>query len=234
MINNPNNPTGVAIPQTVLEEIVHLARSRGITVLADEVYSPLFHSLPEAQDPPTSILSLGYEKTIATGSMSKAYALAGIRIGWIASRDPRVLERVLATRDYTSISVSQIDDQIASYALSDAVLPSLMQRNMALVRTNLGYVRAFVEKYSSVCSWVRPTSGTTTLLCFQKQGRCVDDEAFAIDLLEKTKVLVVPAASCFGAGKDFQGSVRIGYGCETAVLVAALSRLSEFVEQQLV
>ena len=81
VINNPNNPTGAAIPTSVLEDIVAFARPRGIIILSDEVYRPLFHSLPSGQAAPPSILGLGYDKTVATGFMSKAFSLAGIRVG---------------------------------------------------------------------------------------------------------------------------------------------------------
>ncbi len=202
-------------------------------VLADEVYSPLYHTLPAGQDPPPSILSFGYDKTIATGSMSKAYALAGLRLGWIASRDPSVIEMALAARDYTTISVSQLDDQVASYALSGAVLPSLMKRNIALARTNLAHLAAFVDQYSSVCSWVKPTAGTTAFIQFKKNGEPVDDASFMLEVLDKTKALILPGSPCFGDGKDFKGFVRIGYVCHTEVLTEALQRLGKYVEENL-
>lgn len=94
VINNPNNPTGATVPKSVLGQIVEFAKERGITILADEVYSPLFHSLPDGQPAPPSVLSFGHEKTISTGSMSKAFALAGIRLGWVASRDKSILAAV--------------------------------------------------------------------------------------------------------------------------------------------
>ncbi len=193
----------------------------------------MYHSLPDGQDPPPSILSFGYEKTIATGSMSKAYALAGIRLGWIASRDKSIIELALAARDYTTISVSQLDDQVASYALSDHVLPSLMQRNLALARTNLGHLAAFVEKYNTVCSWTKPTSGTTALVQFKRKGELVDDAAFVPEVLDKTKVLFLPASPCFGDGQDFRGHVRIGYVCHAEVLTEALQKLGQYVEAYL-
>ncbi|KAH8899194.1 PLP-dependent transferase [Thozetella sp. PMI_491] len=233
VVNNPNNPTGSTIPAPVLKAIVALARTRGITVLADEVYSPLYHTLPDGQTPPSSVLSFGYDKTIATGSMSKAYALAGIRLGWIGSRDAAIIDLVLKARDYTTISVSQLDDQVACYALSDAVFPSLMQRNIALARSNLARLSAFVDKYSSTCSWVKPTAGTTALVQFRKRGQPVDDPAFVLEVLGKTKVLFLPAGPCFGEGKKFRGFVRIGYVCHSEVLTEALKRLGQFVEENL-
>lgn len=202
-------------------------------MFSDEVYSPLFHSLPGGTEAPPSILSMGYEKTVATGSMSKAFALAGIRVGWIASRDRSIVEAVCAARDYTTISVSQIDDQIASYALSEAVLPALVKRNMGLARTNLALVDAFVEKYSSVCSWVKPTAGTTAFVQFRNHGEPINDEDFVMDVLDKTKVLFLPGAPCFGSGKDFNGFVRIGYVCHTGVLRQGLQKLGQYVEQYL-
>ncbi|KAK3335971.1 pyridoxal phosphate-dependent transferase [Cercophora scortea] len=233
VINNPNNPTGSTIPKLTLEHIVLFANARGITILSDEVYSPLYHSLPEGQEPPPSILALGYEKTVATGSMSKAYALAGLRLGWIASRDKGILEAVAAARDYTTISVSQLDDQVATFALSASVLPSLLKRNTGLAQTNLALLSAFVDKHSSVCSWRKPTAGTTALLQFKEKGTPVDDAQFALDVLNKKNILFVPASLCFGLGKDFRGCVRIGYVCETDVLQKGLEGLEQYVNEHL-
>lgn len=202
-------------------------------MFSDEVYSPLFHSLPGSTEAPPSILSMGYEKTVATGSMSKAFALAGIRVGWIASRDRSIVEAVCAARDYTTISVSQIDDQIASYALSDAVLPALIRRNTSLARANLALLDAFVAKYRRTCSWVRPTAGTTAFVQFRKHGEPVDDGEFVLDVLDKTKVLFLPGTPCFGNGKDFNGYVRIGYVCHTEVLREGLQKLGQYVDQHL-
>ncbi|KAK4462181.1 hypothetical protein QBC42DRAFT_338464 [Cladorrhinum samala] len=233
VINNPNNPTGSTTPKSVLEKIIAFAKQRDIIVFADEVYNPLYHSLPDGQTAPPSVLALGYEKTVASGSMSKAYSLAGIRLGWVASRDKSIIEAVAVARDYTSISVSQLDDQVASYALSEPVLRPLLQRNLALARSNLALVSAFVEKYKSVCSWVKPTAGTTALVQFKKKGVIVDDPSFVLDLLEKTKVLFMPASPCFGSGHDFKGYVRLGYVCETEVLKEGLARLGNYIEQNL-
>lgn len=217
----------------MLQSVVAFAKERCITILADEVYSPLFHSLPEGQNAPSSILSFGYDKVISTGSMSKAFALAGIRLGWIASRDKSILAAVASARDYTSISVSMLDDQVAAYALSTAVLPSLLDRNMTLARTNLKILEAFIDKYSSAVSWFKPNAGTTALVQFRNKGEPVDDEAFCLDLLDKTKVMFLPAGLCFGHGKLFKGYVRVGYACHTNVLEEALKVLGEYVEQYL-
>jgi aspartate/methionine/tyrosine aminotransferase len=232
VINNPNNPTGATIPESVLAEVVRFAHDRGIIVLSDEVYRPLFHGLKENEIPP-SILSMGYTNSIATGSMSKAYSLAGIRLGWIASRDKSLLNAVTEARDFTTISVSQVDDQIASFALSDSVLPSLMKRNLDLARTNASLLEEFIWKHRAVCSWLRPSAGTTAFVQFKKEDRPVDDTAFCLDVLNKTKVLLLPGSRCFGNGNDFKGFVRFGYVCETDVLREALKRLGKYVQEHI-
>ena len=127
--SNPNNPTGAIIKKSLLTEIVEIAREHGIIILSDEVYRPLFHSIgPMDAEFPPSILSMSYEKTIATGSLSKAYALAGIRVGWIASRSREIINACAQARDYSTISVSQVDDDIASFALSSETVHSLLGR----------------------------------------------------------------------------------------------------------
>ncbi|KAJ4397701.1 hypothetical protein N0V93_001935 [Gnomoniopsis smithogilvyi] len=233
ILNNPNNPSGATIPEPVLRSTVEFAKARDIIILCDEVYRPLFHSLPDGEAMPPSILSFGYEKTISTSSMSKAWSLAGIRLGWIASRDKGIISAVAAARDYTTISVSQLDDQVASYALSDAVRPALLDRNLRLARTNLQMLHDFVREHEGVCKWVKPTAGTTTFIQFMHNGRPVDGEAFCLDVLEKTKAMFLPGKKCFGHDQDFAGYVRIGYVNETAVLKEALERLGKYIDENL-
>ncbi|KAK1724289.1 hypothetical protein CaCOL14_012772 [Colletotrichum acutatum] len=231
IVNNPNNPTGVTTPKNVLEDLIAFAKSRNIIVMADEVYRPLFHSLPVGESMPPSILSLGYDRTISTSSMSKAFSLAGIRVGWIASRDPEIIEAVKSARNYTTISVSQLDDQVAGYALSDTVRPNLINRNIELARTNLEILETFVKKHQSVCSWVKPTAGTTAMIGFRRGDEPVRDDEFCLEVLEKTGVLIMPGCTCFGEGVDFKGQMRFGYVCRTEVLKDGLEKLSVYLEK---
>ncbi|KAI1334553.1 PLP-dependent transferase [Xylariaceae sp. FL0016] len=232
VVNNPNNPTGVAIPGDVLRQIVNVAREFSITVFSDEVYRPLFHSLQDHEIPP-SALSMGYTNVVTTGSMSKAWALAGIRVGWVASKDPSIMKRITTARDYTTISVSQLDDQVARYALSPSVRSQLLARNINLARSNLRLLEEFMQTHASNCSWVKPTSGTTAFIEFKKNGEPIDDETFCRDVLDKTKVMFLPGSRCFGDGKDFRGFIRIGYVNETAVIRQALERLSRYLSDNL-
>ena len=232
VINNPNNPTGAIIPISVLAQIVDVARKNDLILFADEVYRPLFHSVPAGHAPP-SVISMGYKKTIATSSMSKAWAIAGIRVGWVASPDEGIIEDIVVARDYTTISVSRIDDQIANYALSPEVRSGLIARNLELAKTNLDLLDQFVKEHASVVSWVRPVAGTTAFMKFKIGDKLVEDEEFCKHLLDTTKVMLVPGSKCFGHGEAFKGFVRIGYVSETAVLEAGLRQLSSYVKTYL-
>lgn len=215
----------------MLEEIVEIAREHSLIIFSDEVYRPLFHSTsPSDPEFPPSILSLGYEKAIATGSLSKAYSLAGVRIGWIASRSREIIETCATARDYTTISVSQLDDQVASFALDSNCVHSLLRRNIDLAKRNLDALESFIEKHRWACEWVRPKAGTTAFIKFSKMGKAVDDEVFCTMLLEKTGAMLSPGRKCFGNGVDFKGYVRFGFVPHAEVLDGGLEALRKFLE----
>ncbi|KAH8650676.1 pyridoxal phosphate-dependent transferase [Ilyonectria robusta] len=235
IINNPNNPTGISIPTRTLQEIANMAKEKNIIIFSDEVYRPLFHGGASGQvEVPVPATCLDYERTIVTGSMSKGFALAGLRVGWIASRDKSIMEALTSSRDYTTICVSQLDDQVASYALSPAVQPSLVERNIKLAQTNARILKDFVERYSAACSWVEPKAGTTAFIRFSKNGTPVDDVEFCKDVVEKINVYFCPGSHCFGRDKDFRGYVRVGYVGETDVLIHGLEKLGDYIERNLI
>ena len=191
IINNPHNPSGAIVPKSTLELLIGVAEEHELIIMADEVYRPLFHSIsPGSPDFPPSVLSLGYAKTIATGSLSKAYSLAGIRVGWIASRSSEIIEACVQARDYTTISVSQLDDQIVAYALDNSCIHSLLSRNIQLAKRNLDILEKFVESHRWACEWVKPVAGTTAFIKISRMGSNVDDLAFCRKLMEDTGVMV--------------------------------------------
>ena len=229
--SNPQNPTGAIISRETLQGLVSVARESSITVFADEVYRPIFHNI-SPMDPqfPPSLLSLGYEHSVVTGSVSKAYSLAGLRVGWIASRNNSIIEACASSRDYTTISVGQLDDAVASFALAPECIHSLLRRNIELARTNLAILEKFIESHRWACDWIKPRAGTTAFVRFNKMGKPVNDVIFCEMLHDRKGVMFVPGSLCFGGGEEFQGYVRIGYACETQVLEQGLDALRDFME----
>jgi aspartate/methionine/tyrosine aminotransferase len=215
------------LSKSFLQSIVNIAKPRNIIIHCDEVYRPLFHGLPEDEHPP-SILSFGYCNVLATSSLSKAYSLAGIRVGWIASRNPDIIERCSTVRDYTTISVSHLDQCVAAYALGSLTRPHLIARNLLLAQTNADMLDAFVREHSRYLSWVRPLAGTTALIKVSRNGKLVQAEELCKVLQDKTGVMLLPADK--GFGPQFKGFVRIGYVNTTDVMRRGLQEWGRFLD----
>lgn len=213
-----------------MHALTDFAESKQLPILSDEVYRPLFHSIsPLDTNFPPSLLSTGYANTIATGSLSKAYSLAGVRVGWIASRNRATIEQIAKVRDYTTISVSQLDQAVAAFALSPETIHALLARNIQLAKTNLALLERFVIKHDEYCSWAKPLAGTTAFVKFEREGKRVDAVAFCKALQEKTGVMLLPG-DCFG--EEFKGYVRVGYVNHEQVVKEGLEQLRLFMRKE--
>jgi aspartate/methionine/tyrosine aminotransferase len=215
-INNPNNPTGALMGRDMLTEIAAIARSVGAYVLCDEVYRGTDQEGAGITD---SIADI-YEKGISTAGMSKAFSLAGLRLGWIAG-PADVIEAVSIHRDYDTISVGKLDDHFAALALENK--HRVLARSKDITRNNLAILADWVEKEPRI-SWVKPRSATVTLLRYDLE---MDSETFCIRLLQETGVLLTPG-SAFG----MEGYLRIGFANPQDHLREGLARLSGFLAAQ--
>lgn len=215
VFSNPNNPTGALMSAEMLMEIAAIARACGAWVLSDEVY----RGIDQEGDGFTASIADIYEKGISTGSMSKAFSLAGLRLGWIVG-SPALLEAASVHRDYNTISVGLLDDHFATMALEHR--GAVLARSRRITRANLSILDAWIAGEPRI-SYVKPRSGTTALL---KYAVDLSSEAFCLRLLERTGVLLTP-----GSAMDMEGYLRIGYANGTAVLEAGLERLSGFLRE---
>jgi aspartate/methionine/tyrosine aminotransferase len=215
-INNPNNPTGALMDRAYLEQIGDIARACGAWVLCDEVYRGTDQ---DGEGSTASIVDV-YEKGISTASMSKAYALAGLRLGWIVG-PVDLLHAVSVHRDYNTISVGMLDDHFACIALENR--DKILARSRQISRTNLAMLSEWVEG-EPLISWIKPKSGTTALL---KYDLPMTSEDFCTRLLEQTGVMLTP-----GSAMEMEGYLRIGYCNETDILREGLDRMSGFLREQ--
>ena len=210
---NPNNPAGSLMDAVMLGQIARLAESVGAYVLADEVYRG---TTQEGDELPPSMADL-YSRGISTGSMSKSFSLAGLRLGWICG--PReVLRAAEIHRDYNTISVGMIDDLLAAIALENQ--PRILDRSRRIVRENLATLDHWI-RHESALSYVRPKAGTTTLLHYDFD---VPSREFCVRLLEETGVLFTP-----GSAFELENCVRIGYANTHAILATGLAQVSGFL-----
>jgi aspartate/methionine/tyrosine aminotransferase len=170
---------------------------------------------------------------VVTSSLSKAYSLAGLRVGWLASHSSSIIDLCLNARSYALIAVSQIDEHIATFALSPACADNLIERNTVLVKRNVALVQSFIDEHSSILEWTSPVGGPIGFVKFSsRSGQPVDDLELCTTLFEKKRLLLVPGSKCFGDnGKDFHGYVRLGLGGDTTQLKAALEALKLFIKE---
>ena len=212
-VTNPNNPTGSVMDRAMMQRVADLAARSGAYVLCDEVY----RGVDQAGDAlPVSMVDL-YERGISTGSMSKAFSLAGLRLGWIVGPKD-LIHAVSIHRDYNTISVGMLEDHFASIALENR--DAILARNRGIVRENLAILDRWVAEEPAI-SYVKPKGGTVALL---KYDFDMPSRDFCVRLLEAEGVMFIP-----GSALDMEGYVRIGYANNRAVLEEGLSRVSRFL-----
>jgi aspartate/methionine/tyrosine aminotransferase len=189
---------------------------RGIAFLADEVYRYL--ELDGADRLVAGADAFG--RGISLGVMSKSLAMAGLRIGWLATRDRDLLGRCAAFKDYTTICSSAPAEILSIIGLR--AREAVLDRSRRIVQANLVHLDRFFADHADRVSWVRPRGGSIGF------PRLLDDEpidAFAARLVEAEGVLLLPGSQFGFAGNHF----RIGFGRED--LPQALAGFERFLSQ---
>jgi aspartate/methionine/tyrosine aminotransferase len=217
VLNFPHNPTGFLPDAKTYAEIFQLARREGVLVFSDEMYRCLEHD-PSARLPAACELS---ENAVSLSGMSKSFGLPGLRTGWLAFRNPRLLEKFQSYKDYTTICASAPGEILALAALRarDAILA----RNLQIVRHNLKLAEVFFEGQPDLFEWIRPDAGSTAFPRWLGSGTVED---FCKAAVEKSGVMVVPGSIFSVPGNHF----RVGLGRSDFYL--ALEAVGEFLVEQ--
>jgi len=214
IMNFPHNPTGQILTAQEQKDLICLLDRSGIWVFSDEVY---WHLGPSQTTWPTSMASV-YPRAISLGVMSKAYGMAGLRIGWLACQNTEILYEIEKMKHYTSICNSGLSEIITLTALRRQ--EEILARNTAIIDQNLTILDHFMEEYYELFSWVRPQGGCTG---FVKYHAPESVEDFCQRLLQATGVLLLPASVYDYPSNHF----RIGFGRRN--MGQALEKLSEFL-----
>ena len=214
-MNSPNNPSGSLIPKDVMEQVIEVARSVGAYVLCDEVY----RGISEDGSYMYSVVDL-YEKGISVGSMSKSWSMAGVRLGWIVTRDIDLIHRFHERRDYDTISCAVIDDKLAALALANK--DKIIERNRAILLRNRQILDDWVNATPEVY-YQKPVAGTTALVYYKKDMPSRE----LCDKLMKSKGVLFTPGECF----EMEGAVRIGYAFDPEMLQKGLELFTEFLHE---
>jgi aspartate/methionine/tyrosine aminotransferase len=219
VVNAPHNPTGMLPDRASFDALVGIADEAGAHLLLDEVYRFL-------EFDPDDRLPAGADATargISLGVMSKSFAMAGLRIGWLASHDRDLLARCAAFKDYTTICSSAPSEVLALIGLR--ARETVLQRSREIVTTNLASLDAFFDDWADRFAWVRPRAGSVGFPRLTVPGVTID--VWAAGLVETEGVLLLPASQFGYGGNHF----RLGFG--RTDLPIALERLDRYARTTL-
>ncbi|MEX2275105.1 MAG: aminotransferase class I/II-fold pyridoxal phosphate-dependent enzyme [Actinomycetota bacterium] len=214
VLNYPHSPTGALPSLDAFTEAARLANDAGAHFFVDEVYRFLEHDEGDRLPAGADIAEHG----ISLGVLSKAFGLAGLRIGWLATRDAAVLRRCARIKDYTTICNSAPSEVLALIGLR--ARDSLLARSRELVQPNLELVDQLVRA-SPHLSWVRPAAGSVG---FPRLVAEEPVERFTDALVRERGVLLLPGTLFGHTGNHF----RIGTGRRN--VPAGLELLGAFLE----
>ncbi len=213
VLTHPNNPTGIALTDDEIDRIVELADRHGAWILSDEVYRGA-----ELGDEDIPSFHGRYDRLLITNSLSKAYGLPGTRLGWVMGPE-RVIERLWARTDYTTIAPASVSDALARIALSPTVRPRILARTRKMVRDNLALLHEWVDARKARFTLTPPDAGAIAMVRY-------DAPIPSLELAERLRVehslLIVP-----GAHFGIESTMRLGFGPPADELTGALECLGD-------
>ena len=213
---NPNNPTGAVLKKEHMETLVSLADRHGAWLYADEVYRGA--ELDGNETP--SFISM-YDKALVCAGLSKAYALPGLRIGWLAG-PKKTIEHLWSAHDYTSITSGILSNRIASLVLAPEKRSAVLKRTRDMLNHNLSVLEKWVTGRNEGLSLIPPKAGGMAFIHYD-----IDINSTELsERLRREKGVFVIAGDCFG----MDHFIRIGIGAETDYLKKGLRLTGEFLD----
>ena len=215
-ICNPNNPTGYIMTEAEMQAIVEVADSVGAWILADEVYRGA-ERIRETETP--SFFGM-YDKVLALGSMSKAYGLPGLRVGWIAG-PPDMVEDIWRRHEYTAITAGAISNTLAAYALSPAVRPRIVKRTRDYIQAGFPTLENWMNAQDGLFSYTPSQASAVSFIKYNLE----------INSTELMEILCREASVFVGSGDSFgmDHHLRIAFGQGKEVLTEALGRIEKTI-----
>jgi len=215
-ICNPNNPTGHIMTAKEREDVIKAADKAGAWILADEVYAGAEHHTDEK----TPSFWGDYEKVLAIGSLSKAYALPGLRVGWVVAPED-VADEIWARQDYITISNTMLSNKLAAHALSSGVREKLLSRTRDHLRRGYGNFERWCRDHGDLFSLVPPDAAA---IAFVKYHRDANSTEIVRRLIHEQDTYIVP-----GDHFGLDHHLRISYGLDEEYVNEGLGRIVEVV-----
>jgi aspartate/methionine/tyrosine aminotransferase len=215
---NPNNPTGYILTKGEMDAIVAAAERAGAWLLADEVYS----GAERLSDTETPSFWGRYDRVLAMNSLSKAYGLPGLRIGWVVGPADTV-DDIWAHHEYTTISTTMLANKLAAIALSPQVRPRLIQRARDYIRRGFPILDGWMNDHGGTFSVVPPQAAA---IAFVRYHLDVNSTKLVGRLMREKSVLIVP-----GDHFGLDHHLRISFGLPPDYLQAGLDRIHQLIAE---
>jgi aspartate/methionine/tyrosine aminotransferase len=212
LVNSPHNPTGAVLGDAELESLHDLCVERGVQFVCDQVYHPIYYgqaTRTAARLPHATVIS----------DFSKALCLSGLRIGWIADRDPQRRERYLNARNYFTVTANVFGERLAAFALRHSA--EIYGRARQVSQENLAILDGVLARYDGWLRWVRPSGGMTAFPWLDSG----QDSRELCRLLAARGVLIVPG-DCFGHPSHF----RVGFAAAGREFPRAMERFADILD----
>jgi aspartate/methionine/tyrosine aminotransferase len=217
IVTNPNNPTGAVLTPEAMDEIVAAAEAVGAWILADEVYAGA-----EVEGPETPSFWGRYDRVIISGSLSKAYALPGLRMGWITA-PASLRERLWSHKDYTTITPATLSDVAARRIMEPSIRTQVLDRTRGIIRMNLPALTGWLDERPDLFSYQPPDAGA---ICYVRYSLNINSSDLAERLRSEKSVLVVP-----GDHFGMDHYLRVGFGNPSTELELGLERIANLVDE---
>jgi len=215
---NPNNPTGRTLTEPEMDAIVACAERVGAWILADEVYRGA-NRVTDADNP--SFYGR-YDKVLAIGSMSKAYGLPGLRIGWIVGPSD-TLDEIWARHEYVTISATMLANKLAALALSPEVRPRIIQRTREYIRRGFPVLEQWMAAHPGTFTYHPPDAAA---IAFVRYHLDIHSSVLTERLRREKSVLIVP-----GDHFGMDHFLRLSFGLPHDYLVPALDRIHDLITE---
>lgn len=212
----PQNPTGFMPDEAFNAELLEIVEASGAILVADEIYA----GLPRGAGEGLSDLADRHDRVISLHGLSKTMGLPGLRLGWMAARDPALLEPIREVRTLFNAYVPPSVDFLANLALRHA--EAILDRNTRILDTGKRAASEFMARHGNLFEWTEPSAG---VLSFPRWTGPGGTSALSQRLISEAKLICAPSL-CFDAGDQH---FRMGLARRT--LPDALDRFDSFLER---
>jgi aspartate/methionine/tyrosine aminotransferase len=213
LVTNPNNPTGGVLNEEEMDAVVSAAKRARAWIVADEIYRGA-----EIEGELTPSFWGRYDKVVITSGLSKAFALPGLRVGWMVA-PPKLIEKLWIHHDYTTLTPGALSEKLATLATEPSRRESILARTRGILERNLPLLEDWIRSHEGLFDYVRPVAGAIAYVKYDlpiRSGPLIDR------IRREQSVLLVPGDQ-LGMGKY----IRLGYGSDIEYTLKGLARVDE-------